>query len=225
MPRPRKSEGRFDGLGVAARRAELSGQVDAAALDRVAELLSAEGGESSIDWRITGSADAGGRPALEVSLSGAVPLTCQRCLRPFRWPVEQTTLLLLARDERELERLDGEDHEHAVAQLRALSGRTVVFHTGVALLDAATGRCQAAMVDVRSTFRRLAPAEIEDYLRRDQPYDCAASVKSDALGIVLFERIDSDDPSALVGLPLIRLTDMLRAAGVAVLARGPAGAR
>jgi len=76
------------------------------------------------------------------------------------------------------------------------------------------------MVDVRSTFRRLAPAEIEDYLRRDQPYDCAASVKSDALGIVLFERIESDDPSALVGLPLIRLTDMLRAAGVAVLAAG-----
>ena len=112
------------------------------------------------------------------------------------------------------------NHQHAVEQLRALSGRVVVFHTGVALLDVATGRCQTAMVDVRSTFRRLAPAEIEDYLRRDQPYDCAASVKSDALGIVLFERIESDDPSALVGLPLIRLTDMLRAAGVALLAAG-----
>ena len=114
MPRSTKSAGRFDGLGVAARRAELSGQVDAAALARVADLLSAEGGDSRIDWRITGSADAGGRPALEVSLRGAVPLTCQRCLRPFRWPVEQTTLLLLARDERELARLDGEDHEHEV---------------------------------------------------------------------------------------------------------------
>jgi septum formation protein len=109
-------------------------------------------------------------------------------------------------------------HEHAVEQLRALSGRTVVFHTGLALLDAASGSCQTAMVDVRSAFRHLTPAEIEDYLRRDQPYDCAASVKSDALGIVLFERIESDDPSALVGLPLIRLTDMLRAAGVAILA-------
>jgi septum formation protein len=110
-------------------------------------------------------------------------------------------------------------HERAVEQLRALSGRTVVFHTGLALLDAASGHCDTAMVDVRSRFRVLAPTEIEDYLRRDQPYDCAASVKSDALGIALFERIDSDDPSALVGLPLIRLTGMLRAAGVAILAR------
>jgi septum formation protein len=110
-----------------------------------------------------------------------------------------------------------ESHDDAVAQLTALSGKTVVFHTGLALLDAATGHCQTAMVDVRSTFRRLAPAEIETYLRRDQPYDCAASVKSDALGIALFERIDSDDPTALIGLPLIRLTDMLRVAGVAVL--------
>ena len=110
------------------------------------------------------------------------------------------------------------DHADAVAQLTALSGRTVVFHTGLALLDAASGVCQTAMVDVRSTFRDLAPAEIDAYLRRDQPYDCAASVKSDALGIALFVRIESDDPTALVGLPLIRLTDMLRAAGVAILA-------
>jgi septum formation protein len=110
------------------------------------------------------------------------------------------------------------DHADAVAQLTALSGRTVVFHTGLALLDAASGACQTAMVDVRSTFRDLTPAEIEAYLRRDQPYDCAASVKSDALGIALFVRIESDDPTALIGLPLIRLTDMLRAAGVAMLA-------
>ena len=109
------------------------------------------------------------------------------------------------------------DHEHAVAQLTALSGKTVVFHTGLALLDAASGRCQSAMVDVSSMFRQLSAAEIEAYLRRDQPYDCAASVKSDALGIALFARIESDDPTALVGLPLIRLTDMLRAAGVAIL--------
>jgi uncharacterized protein len=114
VPRPTKPEGRFDGHGVAARRAELSGRVEAAALDRVAELLAADGGDSWVDWRITGSADTGGRPALEVSLRGALPLTCQRCLRPFRWPVEQTTLLLLARDERELARLDEEDHEHEV---------------------------------------------------------------------------------------------------------------
>jgi septum formation protein len=110
-------------------------------------------------------------------------------------------------------------HADAVAQLASLSGCTVVFHTGLALLDAASGGCQSAMIDVSSTFRVLSAAEIEDYLRRDQPYDCAASVKSDALGIALFVRIESDDPTALVGLPLIRLTDMLRAAGVAVLAR------
>jgi septum formation protein len=109
------------------------------------------------------------------------------------------------------------DHADAVAQLTTLSGKTVVFHTGVALFDAANGHCQTAMVDVRSTFRDLKPAEIEAYLRRDQPYDCAASVRSDALGIVLFVRIESDDPTALVGLPLIRLTDMLRAAGVPIL--------
>jgi septum formation protein len=109
-------------------------------------------------------------------------------------------------------------HEQAVLQLSAMSGRTVVFHTGLALLDSATGACQSAVVDVRSTFRELARDEIEAYLRRDQPYDCAASVKSDTLGIALFARIESDDPTALIGLPLIRLTDMLRAAGVAILA-------
>jgi 7-methyl-GTP pyrophosphatase len=112
-------------------------------------------------------------------------------------------------------------HARAVLQLTRQSGRTVVFHTGLALLDAATGECQTALVDVRSTFRPLAAAEIEAYLRREQPYDCAGSVKSEALGIALFERIESDDPTALVGLPLIRLTGMLRAAGVPVLAATP----
>ena len=108
-------------------------------------------------------------------------------------------------------------HERAVAQLRELSGQTVIFHTGLAVLDAATGACQTALVDVRSTFRWLSDAEIEAYLRREQPYDCAGSVRSEALGIALFESIQSDDPTALIGLPLIRLTSMLRAAGVPVL--------
>ena len=112
-------------------------------------------------------------------------------------------------------------HERAVAQLTELSGQTVVFHTGLALLDAASGACQVALVDVRSTFRWLAAAEIESYLRREEPYDCAGSVRSEALGIALFDSIESDDPTALIGLPLIRLTSMLRAAGVAVLARSP----
>ncbi len=110
-------------------------------------------------------------------------------------------------------------HAAAVAQLSSLSGRTVVFHTGLALLDAVSGHCQAALVDVTSTFRVLSAEAIESYLRRDQPYDCAGSVKSDALGIALFKSIESDDPSALVGLPLIRLTDMLINAGVDILGR------
>lgn len=110
-------------------------------------------------------------------------------------------------------------HERAVAQLRELSGRTVTFHTGVALLDASSGECQTALVDVRSTFRFLSDTEIEAYLRREQPYDCAGSVRSEGLGIALFESIESDDPTALIGLPLIRLTTMLRAAGVAVPSR------
>ena len=110
------------------------------------------------------------------------------------------------------------DPADAVAQLRAASGRTVVFHTGVALVDAASGRCSTRMVDVASTFRALSDADIAHYLAREQPYDCAGSVKSEGFGIVLFERIHSDDPTALIGLPLIAVTALLRAEGVDVLA-------
>ncbi len=108
-------------------------------------------------------------------------------------------------------------HDRAVTQLERLSGRTVVFHTGVALVNAATGRAQVAMVDVASTYRPLSVGEIEHYLRRETPYDCAGSVRSEGLGIALFERIESDDPSALVGLPLIAVARMLREEGVDVL--------
>ena len=108
-------------------------------------------------------------------------------------------------------------HDRAVTQLERLSGRTVVFHTGVALVNAATGRAQVAMVDVASTYRPLSIDEIEHYLRRETPYDCAGSVRSEGLGIALFERIASDDPSALVGLPLITVARMLREEGVDVL--------
>lgn len=110
------------------------------------------------------------------------------------------------------------NRERAFEELRALSGRTVVFHTGVALVDAASGRCQRELVDVVSTFRTLTDDEIAHYLDREAPYDCAGGVKSEALGIVLFERIESDDPSALVGLPLIALAHMLRAEGLDPLA-------
>jgi uncharacterized protein len=114
LHRSMKSPGRFDGFSVAAQGGVIAGKVDAAALPRVADLIDAQGGASDVEYRITGASDAAGHPALEVVLAGTVPLTCQRCLQPFRWPVEQTTLLLLARDQRELTRLDDEDHEHEV---------------------------------------------------------------------------------------------------------------
>jgi len=112
MRRPPRTEGRFDGFGVAAQRGIVAGRVDASALPRVADLLAPDGGAAMIGYRIAGSADAAGHPALEVTLSGTVPMTCQRCLRTFRWPVEQTSLLRLARDEGELARIDDEDQEH-----------------------------------------------------------------------------------------------------------------
>jgi len=112
------------------------------------------------------------------------------------------------------------NRETARTMLAMLSGKTVVFHTGVALLDAASGRCATALVDVRSRFRGLSAAEIDAYLDREQPFDCAGAVKSEGLGIALFEAIASDDPTALIGLPLITLTSMLRDAGVPVLASG-----
>ena len=108
-------------------------------------------------------------------------------------------------------------HEAARRQLAMLSGRVIVFHTGLALLDTRSGHCQTALVDVRSRFRTLTDDEIDAYLAREEPWDCAGSVKSESLGIALFDAIESDDPTALIGLPLIRLTSMLRAAGVRVL--------
>ncbi len=105
----------------------------------------------------------------------------------------------------------------ALAQLRMLAGQTVVFHTGVAVVDARSGRCHRELVDVASTFRPLSEAEIVAYIDREQPFDCAGSVKSEGLGIALFERIVNDDPSALIGLPLIALLRLLRAEGVEAL--------
>jgi septum formation protein len=108
------------------------------------------------------------------------------------------------------------DFAAAVRMLGSLSGRRVVFHTGLALLDAASGECRSALVDVASTFRRLDAREIDAYLRREAPFDCAGAVKAEGLGIALFEAIESEDPTALIGLPLIRLAQMLREAGVAI---------
>jgi septum formation protein len=110
------------------------------------------------------------------------------------------------------------DHATAVAQLRAASGRTLVFHTGVALVDAASGRCHRCCVDVASSFRTLDEDAIERYLVRERPYDCAGSVKAEGFGIALFERIASDDPTALIGLPLISVVALLAREGVDVVA-------
>lgn len=108
-------------------------------------------------------------------------------------------------------------HERAVTQLRQMRGQTVVFQTAVAVVCQATGFEQVDLAPVRVVFRDLGDAEIEHYLRTEQPYDCAGSAKSEGLGIALLERIDNDDPTALVGLPLIRTCRMIRAAGVPVL--------
>lgn len=119
--------------------------------------------------------------------------------------------------------LDGEPlgkpgtHERAVLQLQRMRGRTVVFQTAVAVVCLATGFEAIELAPVRVVFRDLDDGEIERYLLAEQPYDCAGSAKSEGLGIALLERIDNDDPSALVGLPLIRTCQMLRAAGVTLL--------
>ncbi len=105
-------------------------------------------------------------------------------------------------------------HERAAAQLRQMSGHSVVFQTAVAVVCQATGFEQVDLAAVTVRFRDLSDAEIERYLRAEQPYDCAGSAKSEGLGISLLDAIDSDDPTALVGLPLIRTCRMLRAAGL-----------
>lgn len=108
-------------------------------------------------------------------------------------------------------------HENAARQLAALSGKVATFDTAVALLDAQRGREQSRVVRTRVHFRRLSAARIETYLRREQPYDCAGSAKAEGLGIVLIARIDAEDPTALIGLPLMALTEMLEAAGMPAL--------
>jgi septum formation protein len=108
-------------------------------------------------------------------------------------------------------------HANAVRQLRALSGKAADFHTAVALLDSRTGKVQRRVVPCRVRFRKLTPERIESYLRREKPYDCAASAKAEGLGIALIERIETEDPTSLIGLPLIALTSMLARAGLAVV--------
>ncbi|HUR87827.1 MAG TPA: Maf family nucleotide pyrophosphatase [Ramlibacter sp.] len=119
--------------------------------------------------------------------------------------------------------LDGEPlgkpgtHERAVEQLMRMSGKVVIFQTAVAVVCEAGGFEQIDVAPVRVTFRTLSGTEIENYLQAEKPYDCAGSARSEGLGIAILDSIESDDPSALVGLPLIRTCRMLRAAGVGLL--------
>jgi septum formation protein len=109
------------------------------------------------------------------------------------------------------------DHANAVRQLKALSGKAARFDTAVSLLDSREGELQSRVVACEVEFRKLDERRIEAYLRREQPYDCAGSAKAEGLGIALIERIATDDPTSLIGLPLIALTGMLERAGLPVL--------
>ena len=108
-------------------------------------------------------------------------------------------------------------HDRAVAQLTRMSGRAVIFQTAVAVVCQATAFSRVELAQVSVQFRHLTPVEIEAYLLRERPYDCAGSAKSEGLGIALLDRIDNDDPTSLVGLPMIRTCRLLREAGIAVL--------
>ena len=106
------------------------------------------------------------------------------------------------------------NHQKAVAQLQSLSGKTVVFETALCLYDALNEQAHEELVSTEVEFRELSLAEIESYLKREPAYDCAGSAKSEALGIALLDRLSGNDPTALVGLPLIALCRLLRHAGL-----------
>ena len=106
------------------------------------------------------------------------------------------------------------DHPNAVAQLSKLAGKTVYFYTALALLNAKTGVFHQTVETVEVKFKPLSPATIDAYLHAEKPYDCAGAFKSEGLGIILFEHIRSDDPTALIGLPLIKLCQFLEKEGV-----------
>jgi MAF protein len=108
-------------------------------------------------------------------------------------------------------------HDKAVAQLKAAAGKRVTFLTGLCLYNSATGDSQVEVVPFGVVFRQLSEQQIENYLKAEQPYNCAGSFKSEAMGIALFEKLEGEDPNTLIGLPLIRLVRMLEAEGVRVI--------
>jgi septum formation protein len=109
------------------------------------------------------------------------------------------------------------NHENAARQLRELSGKTVEFHTAVTVLDTQNHKFESRVVPCRVIFRALDEGRIQAYLQKEKPYDCAGAAQSEGLGIALIERIHTEDPSSLIGLPLIALTQMLERAGLPVL--------
>lgn len=133
-------------------------------------------------------------------------------------PSSAQALLIIGSDQ--VASLDGEplgkpgDHERATQQLRAASGREVTFYTGLSLYDARTGQRQSRCEIFRVLFRALSDSQIDSYLKKETPYDCAGAFKMEGLGIRLFKRLEGDDPNTLIGLPLIALTDLLLEAGV-----------
>ena len=107
-----------------------------------------------------------------------------------------------------------ENHENAKKQLASMSGKSLVFYTGLSVLNTTTNASQNDVIQYRVCFRNLNEVEIEDYLNKEQPYQCAGSFMSEKLGISLLSKMEGDDPTALVGLPLIRLSQMLRNEGI-----------
>jgi len=109
------------------------------------------------------------------------------------------------------------NHQRALEQLRQASGKRITFLTGLALFNSASGHCQVVVEPYSVVFRQLDDKQLESYLGREQPYNCAGSFKSEGLGIALFQRLEGDDPNALIGLPLIRLIEMLERERVYVI--------
>jgi len=159
----------------------------------------------------------------ESPLPGEPPLTTARRLalaKAQKVAERETSALIIGSDQVAVlgRRVLGKPSNHAAAteQLRAMSGKSVEFHTALCLLNAVSGKAQQTSVPTIVRFRELDDRQIERYLLRDRPYDCAGSAKIEAMGIALVESVESDDPSALIGLPLIALIGMLRQEGIVI---------
>jgi septum formation protein len=109
------------------------------------------------------------------------------------------------------------NHENALKQLQAAQGKSVIFHTGLCVMQASTGFSQTENIQFQVKFRHLNDQQLSHYLDVEQPYQCAGSFKSEGYGVALFDNMRGDDPTALIGLPLIRLVSMLEKAGITVI--------